>query len=99
MFRWIHRSASHSKDGVIDTRELAADRGLHLLSVVIPARNEERCIAATVEHLHLELEMRNVPHEIVVVDDVYLPFRLSCNHGASRLDLGIRCCQCGPSET
>jgi len=69
MFRWIHRPARRSTDGLIDSRELAADRGLHLLSVVIPARNEERCIAATVEHLHLELEMRNVPHEIVVVDD------------------------------
>ena len=39
------------------------------LSVVIPARNEEGCIASTVEHLHLELELHGVPHEIVVVDD------------------------------
>src|ERR1700741_3307118 len=42
---------------------------LHLLSVVIPAHNEEGCIASTVEHLHLELRLQNVPHEIVVVDD------------------------------
>src|SRR5713101_1646979 len=42
---------------------------LLLLSVVIPAHNEEGCIASTVEHLHLELRLRNVPHEIVVVDD------------------------------
>jgi len=28
---------------------------LRLLSVVIPARDEEGCIAATVDHLHLEL--------------------------------------------
>jgi dolichol-phosphate mannosyltransferase len=42
---------------------------LHLLSVVIPARNEEGCIAATVEHLHLELRLQQIPHEIVVVDD------------------------------
>lgn len=42
---------------------------LKLLSVVIPARNEEGCIASTVEHLHLELRLQNVPHEIVVVDD------------------------------
>jgi dolichol-phosphate mannosyltransferase len=42
---------------------------LALLSVVIPARDEEGCIAATVEHLHLELSLHNVPHEIVVVDD------------------------------
>lgn len=42
---------------------------LHLLSVVIPARNEEDCICSTVEHLHLELQLHHVPHEIVVVDD------------------------------
>jgi dolichol-phosphate mannosyltransferase len=42
---------------------------LTLLSVVIPARDEEGCIAATVEHLHLELRLHGVPHEIVVVDD------------------------------
>jgi dolichol-phosphate mannosyltransferase len=42
---------------------------LALLSVVIPARDEEGCIAATVEHLHVELRQRGVPHEIVVVDD------------------------------
>jgi dolichol-phosphate mannosyltransferase len=42
---------------------------LRLLSVVIPALNEEGCIAATVEHLHLELRLQQIPHEIVVVDD------------------------------
>jgi dolichol-phosphate mannosyltransferase len=42
---------------------------LRLLSVVIPARDEEGCIASTVEHLHVELRVRNVPHEILVVDD------------------------------
>jgi dolichol-phosphate mannosyltransferase len=42
---------------------------LQLLSVVIPAWNEEGCIAATVEHLHLELRLQRIPHEIVVVDD------------------------------
>ncbi len=40
-----------------------------LLSVVIPARNEEGCIGSTIEHLHLELRLHNIPHEIVVVDD------------------------------
>ena len=40
-----------------------------MLSVVVPARDEEGCIASTVEHLHLELRLRNVPHEIIVVDD------------------------------
>lgn len=42
---------------------------MSLLSVVIPARDEEGCIASTVEHLHLELQLRGVPHEIIVVDD------------------------------
>jgi dolichol-phosphate mannosyltransferase len=48
---------------------LVAREPLQLLSVVIPAQNEEGCIAATVEHLHLELRLQQVPHEIVVVDD------------------------------
>lgn len=42
---------------------------LRLLSVIIPARDEEGCIASTVEHLHLELDLRGVPHEIIVVED------------------------------
>jgi dolichol-phosphate mannosyltransferase len=42
---------------------------LTLLSVVIPARDEEGCIASTVKHLNLELKLQHVPHEIVVVDD------------------------------
>ena len=42
---------------------------LQLLSVVIPARNEEECIAGTVEHLHVELDLNRIPHEILVVDD------------------------------
>lgn len=46
-----------------------ARNGLNLLSVVIPARNEEGCIESTVQHLHLELELQHVPHEIIVVDD------------------------------
>jgi dolichol-phosphate mannosyltransferase len=44
-------------------------RPLSLLSVVIPARDEEGCICSTVEHLHLELRLQGIPHEIVVVDD------------------------------
>jgi len=42
---------------------------LTLLSVVIPARDEAGCIASTIEHLHVELRLHGVPHEIVVVDD------------------------------
>lgn len=42
---------------------------LRLLSVVIPARDEEGCIASTVKHLRAELGRHGVPHEIVVVDD------------------------------
>jgi dolichol-phosphate mannosyltransferase len=42
---------------------------LKCLSIVLPARDEEGCIASTVEHLHLELELNGVPHEIIVVDD------------------------------
>lgn len=42
---------------------------LTLLSIVIPARDEEGCIIATVQHLQVELELRGVPHEIIVVDD------------------------------
>jgi dolichol-phosphate mannosyltransferase len=42
---------------------------LNLLSVVIPVRDEEGCIASTVEHLHLELVLNGIAHEIIVVDD------------------------------
>jgi dolichol-phosphate mannosyltransferase len=46
------------------------DRGpVRVMSVVIPARNEEGCIAATVQRLHDVLAARGVESEIVVVDD------------------------------
>ena len=45
------------------------EQDLTLLSVIIPAKNEADCIASTVEHLHVELRLHKVPHEIVVVDD------------------------------
>ncbi len=44
-------------------------KSLQLLSVVIPAQEEEGCIASTIQHLNVELRLRGVPHEIVVVDD------------------------------
>jgi dolichol-phosphate mannosyltransferase len=47
----------------------AESAALALLSVVIPARDEAGCIASTVEHLHLELSLHKIPHEIIVVDD------------------------------
>ena len=42
---------------------------LRLLSIVIPARDEEGCVAETVQHLHHELAESAIAHEIVVVDD------------------------------
>jgi dolichol-phosphate mannosyltransferase len=46
-----------------------SDPSLNLLSIVIPARDEEGCIESTVEHLHLELRLNGIKHEIIVVDD------------------------------
>jgi dolichol-phosphate mannosyltransferase len=40
-----------------------------LLSIVIPARDEAGCVCSTVEHLHVELRLHNIPHEIIAVDD------------------------------
>lgn len=40
-----------------------------LLSVVIPARDEEGSIAATVEHVHAALLGERIEHELLVVDD------------------------------
>ena len=42
---------------------------LHLLTVVIPAKDEEGCICSTVQHLNLELRLQKVLHEVIVVDD------------------------------
>ena len=42
---------------------------LQRLSVVMPARDEHASVGSTVEHLHRELSLHRVPHEIVVVDD------------------------------
>lgn len=62
----MSKAASGEVNVLSETKERLS---LNLLSVVIPARDEEGCIASTVEHLHLELRLRGVPHEIVVVDD------------------------------
>lgn len=42
---------------------------LELLSIVIPAKDEEGCIRQTIMQLHKELSLHNVAHEIIVVDD------------------------------
>jgi dolichol-phosphate mannosyltransferase len=42
---------------------------IRLLSVVIPARDEEGRVAAAVEHLYVELRLHLIEHEILVVDD------------------------------
>ena len=42
---------------------------LKLLSIVIPARNEEDALPSSVRHLQLELNLNNIAHEIIVVDD------------------------------
>jgi dolichol-phosphate mannosyltransferase len=48
---------------------MRAPSPLATLSVVIPARDEEGCVAATIAHLHAELSRHQIDHEIVVVDD------------------------------
>ena len=54
----------------IVTGPIHPDTGpLQLLSIIVPAQNEEACICSMVEHLDLELRLNQIPHEIVVVDD------------------------------
>src|SRR5215467_5577659 len=66
----MNQTETEPKDnsGKLETIAACA-KPLTLLSVVIPARDEEGCIGSTVEHLYVELRLRHVPHEIVVVDD------------------------------
>lgn len=65
------------------------ERSLRLLTVIIPARDEAGCIASTVEHLHLELSLSGVPHEIVVVDDgsTDATWELLCNTATKMIEL------------
>src|SRR3954454_22250163 len=58
-----------NQQGTLERLEANQRSPLSLLSIVIPARDEEGCIASTVEHLFVELRLHGVPHEIVVVDD------------------------------
>jgi dolichol-phosphate mannosyltransferase len=61
-------TAAGANEQIVAT-ERCPEPALTLLSVVIPARNETRCIASTVKHLHVELQLHKIPHEIIVVDD------------------------------
>ena len=49
--------------------EFLGDRMLNLVSVVIPAKNEERVISKTIEGIRQEFDSCSVPFEIVVVND------------------------------
>jgi len=42
---------------------------MRLISRIIPMRNEEDAAGSTVEHLHVDLRIRHIPHAIVVMDD------------------------------
>ncbi len=57
--------------GCYERPDMCGSAGLQikLLSVVIPARNEEGNICRMVEGLERELRGRGIPHEIIVVDD------------------------------
>lgn len=48
---------------------MSGSEQIQLLSIVIPARNEEGCIESTVEALSKQLRQESIPHELVVVDD------------------------------
>jgi dolichol-phosphate mannosyltransferase len=53
----------------METSTPPLSKTLTCLSIVIPARDEEASVGSTVQHLHLELSLYKIPHEIVVVDD------------------------------
>jgi dolichol-phosphate mannosyltransferase len=68
-------------------REGVAD----LLSVVIPAHNEEGHIAATVEGVAATLEEANIRYEILVVNDNSVDQTEKIVRGLSRRNPGVRC--------
>jgi dolichol-phosphate mannosyltransferase len=51
------------------TPATAASGPVSLLSIVIPAHNEEGCIESTVRDLHTKLAAEDIRHEILVVND------------------------------
>ena len=68
MVRSLHSDMTPSTTHNV-ARERHHNAPLKLLSIVIPALNEEACIGSTVEHLSVELRIHDVPNEIIVVDD------------------------------
>jgi dolichol-phosphate mannosyltransferase len=60
------------------------------LSVVIPARDEEGCIAQTAGDVAAILEHETIPYEIVVVDDGSTDDTAACVRQAARRYAGIR---------
>lgn len=48
---------------------VSAEASPPLLSVIIPAHNEEQNLKATVEELAERLEAESIPHEVIVVND------------------------------
>jgi dolichol-phosphate mannosyltransferase len=57
------------KHGVKHSQHPEPQEPIRLLSIVIPARDEQGRVGATVEHLYVELRLHQIEHEIVVVDD------------------------------
>ncbi len=64
----LSQKPTSSSDSAQKPHPLTAEP-LKLFSVIIPARDEEESLPATLTHLHEEFSKNNVPHEIVVVDD------------------------------
>jgi dolichol-phosphate mannosyltransferase len=48
---------------------MSSPNSLTRLSIIIPARDEDGCVASTIQRLHSELNLHGISHEIVVVDD------------------------------
>ncbi len=61
------------------------------LSVVIPAHNEQESIGVTVEALVAELEAREIPYEIVVVDDASSDGTSAAVLKIARANPAVRC--------